>query len=150
MCYISKYSKPSIKIKVVLSRLVASPLAATAAQAWIRNYSIWKILLIEIEKNCKTFLYYRQYRQCFFFGFPVNGWSNSEVFIARYYQKQHAPQWDVGLLGGSLNRKFVILWWGRGLCRFIFRAKTLKFWISALLTTPYLTMVRAILDIISL
>ena len=31
MCYISKYSKPSIKIKVVLSRLVASPLAATAA-----------------------------------------------------------------------------------------------------------------------
>ena len=28
-----------------------------------------------------------------------------------------------------LNTKFVILWWDRGLCRFIFRAKTLKFWI---------------------
>ena len=51
------------------------------------------------------------------------------ILKARLYPKWHAQQWDVGLLGGSKNRKFVILWWGRGLCRFIFRAKTQTFWI---------------------
>ena len=36
------------------------------------------------------------------------------------------------------------------MCLFIFRAITLKFWIQTLLTTTHPTMVRAILDIISL
>ena len=46
------------------------------------------------------------------------------MHFLKSYKGTPTTKWQIVILW----QKFIILWWGRGLCRFIFRAKTLKFW----------------------